>query len=92
MYPLIVACEGISDDFQMKIVMHNYTCTCVCTIDEVYFCLVNSSSSLIPLRSKPTASALPVNNNNIINTHIHITGKNNILQFHPHNAYNNIIL
>lgn len=32
-YPLIVACEGISDDFQMKIVMyihvHVYTYVCI---------------------------------------------------------------
>ena len=74
----------------MKIVMyiHVHVYTYVYTIDKVYFCLVNSSSSLIPLRSKPIASALPVNNN-IINFHIHITGKNNIkfFFFYSHNAY-----
>ena len=60
--------QGISNTFHAvltawdrKIMKWLVMCYMTLYICGFYFCVVNSSSSLIPLRSKPTASALPIN-------------------------------
>lgn len=50
-----------ADCMRWKIMKWLVMCYMTLYICGFYFCVVNSSSSLIPLRSKPTASALPIN-------------------------------